>query len=202
MRRNGRFRRGRKRSVSWVDGITTYGAAENSRLITLTQAGFAANQWGATTGAVVASDLPFHGGEDAVVTRVVGRLGFMEGRRNAGAGLAATGYQLRVVVAQVPTEGATIFSEDFTTSAGLGSEKILWFRDVIVSATAIGATGGGYDTAFTSGPFWTEVDVSAKRKVQQDSTIIVWYQTVFPGGTSGADFRLLGGLRTLLMRPR
>jgi len=192
----------RKRTVAWVDGVSSYGAAENSRLMTLTQAGFAGNQWGATTGVVVASDLPLHGGEDAVVTRVVGRLGFMEGRRNAGAGLAATGFQLRLVLAQVPTEGATIFSEDFTTSAGMGSDKVLWMRDVVVSSVAIGATGGGYDTVFASGPFWTDFDIKARRKVQADMTIIMWYQTTFPGGTTGADFRLLGGIRTLVMRPR
>jgi len=67
---------------------------------------------------------------------------------------------------------------------------------------AIGATGGGYDTVFASGPFWTDFDIKARRKVQADMTIIMWYQTTFPGGTTGADFRLLGGIRTLVMRPR
>jgi len=95
-----RFFRGKskRRSVSWIPGITTYDptAGDSNRLVQLSAIPGATNAFGATIGLVIASDLPLHGGEDCVVTRVVGRLGFMEGRKNAGAALAAFGFQMRV----------------------------------------------------------------------------------------------------------
>ena len=71
-----RFRRNvKRRSVSWIDGITTYDATGvSNRLLSLTALG--GNVWGVSIGLVIASDLPKHGGEDAVVTRIRGRLGF------------------------------------------------------------------------------------------------------------------------------
>lgn len=204
MRSRRRFGRGRKRTVSWIDSITTYDGpgALSTRLVGLTNTGFGANVFGATIGVVVASDLPKHGGEDAVVTRVVGRLGFFEGRKNAGAGLAAYGFQMRVVLAQVATQGGSIFTDDFTTSAGMGNDKILFLKDVIVPNVGIGGAGAGYELTVGSHETWLEMDVKAKRRVTEDANIILWFQSVFPVGTTAADFRLAGGLRTLLMRPR
>jgi hypothetical protein len=126
----------------------------------------------------------------------------MEGRKYAGAGLAAIGYQMRVVICQTDFQPAgTITPWDFTSSAGLGNDDILFFHDVIVPNVAIGGAGAGYDTQGGSMETWLEVDCSAKRRVQDDRLIVLWLQTVMPGGTTGADFRLLGGLRSLIMRP-
>lgn len=205
MRRYGRGRSRRaKRAVSWLAGVSTYDSAggTSSRLMALTTTGLPAGVWGATTGLVVASDLPDHGGEDAVLTRVIGRLGFMDGRRDSGAGLASYGFQLRVVVAQVAAEPTGIFSQDFTTSAGMGNDNILYMRDVVVPGVPIGVSGGGYELAIGGYERWLDIDIKARRRVQNDYQIIAWYQTVLPGGTVSADFRMLGGLRSLLMRPR
>jgi len=200
-----RFFRGRKRkrSVSWIDGITSYdgAAGTNTRLITLLNFP-GTNVWAASIGLVIPADLPFAGGEDAVLTRVVGRLGFMEGRRDAGAGPAALGFQMRVTIAQTDFQPAgAVTPWDFTTSVGMGNDDIMSEWDVVVPNMGIGAAGGGYDTAAGGMERWLEVDVSAKRKVQQDRCVVVWFETVFGVGTVGADFRLLGGLRSLLMRP-
>lgn len=199
--------RGRKRATSWVSGISTYDppGGSNARLVSLTTAGFAsANVWGATIGVVINTDLPSHGGEDCVVERIVGRLGFMEGRRNAGAGFAATGYQLRVAVTQASEIAgtATILADEVVTSAGMGKENILYSTDVIVPSLPIGAAGTNYDVASGGMERWLEVNIRARRRVSEDTPIMLWFQTVLAAGTTAADFRLLGGLRTLLKRPR
>jgi len=199
MRRFGR-RRGKRRSVSWIDGVTTYDETTgvSNRLEGLNNV--AGNVWGASIGLVIASDLPKHGGEDAVVTRIRGRMFFTEGRRNAGAGLAAFGFQMRVVIAQTDfLPAGTVTPWIFTSSVGLGNDDILFFADTIVSPTAIGAAGAGYENMVGNGEHWLDIDVQAKRKVQEDRLIVLWFQTVMAPGTTGADFRWHGGLRTLLM---
>lgn len=210
MRRRSRgFRRRARRTVSWLSGVSTYDASvsgNTTRTITLTQAGLAPPlAWGATIGLVVNSDLPAHGGEDVVLTRIRGRLGFMGGRRDAGAGFANTGFQCRVAVVQVSgiAGTATILGDDLLSSAGLGKDNILWMADVVVPGIPVGATGGGYDLAVGGlEGVWLDVDVRARRKVYEDMPVILWFQTCFAAGTAAADFQLLGGLRTLLMRPR
>ncbi len=198
-------RRAAKRSTSWISGVTSYdtAAGTSSRLIALLATGLPAGVWGASIGIVIPSDLPPHGGEDAVLTRIRGRLAFVEGRRNAGAGFAATGFQLRLAVVQTDyLPGGAISPWDFTSSVGLGNDNILWSTDVVCSPTAIGAAGAGYENMVGNLEQWIDVDVRAKRKLQEDRMVVLWIQTVLPGGTTAADFRLLGGLRTLLMRPR
>lgn len=208
MRRfRGRLRRG-KRTTAWIPGVTSYdvpGGISN-RLLALTTAGFTSpNLWGSAITLVANTDLPARGGEGAVLTRIRGVLGFTDGRKNAGAGLAAFGFQMRVAITlgSEIAGTATILGDELITSAGMGTENILFSRDVIVTQTGVGAAGAGYDTMFTSGPFWQcEIDVKAKRRISEDTPVILWFQTCFPGGTTGADFRLHGGLRTLLMRAR
>jgi len=164
------------------------------------------NLWGVSIGVVLPPDLPMHGGEDAVLTRTVGRLAFMDGRRDAGAGVAAAGYQMRLLIVQsdvLPVGGGfapTPF--DFTSSVGMGNDDILFMRDVIVPNVGIGAAGAGYEAATGGLEVWTEFDVTAKRKIQEDRGVILWLQTVLPAGTTAADFRMLGGLRSLLMDPK
>lgn len=206
-RRASRFR-GRRRSVSWLPGFTTYDppAGLYYRTINLTTAGFAtANLWGAAISLVANSDLPVHGGEECVLTRVVGRLGFSNGRRNTGAGFAGCNFQMRVAVvqgSQIPGS-ATILSDEVCTTSGMGKDNILFSKDVMVSAADVSLTGSGIDTMFTSGPFWQlDVDIKAKRKVNEDSPILIWFETVLPAGATAADCRVYGGLRSLLMRPR
>jgi len=191
----------KKRTVSWLEGVTSYDAIAgvSNRLVSL--AVVSGNVWGANIGVVIPTDLPMHGGEDAVLTRIRGRLGFMDGRKDAGAGMAAFGYQMRVLVVKsdfIPAAG-TVSPFDYTSSAGLGNDDILWEADVIAPNQAIGAAGAGYDLLAGGYERWLDVDVQAKRRVDGDSAILLWFQTVMPAGTTGADFRLIGGLRTLLM---
>lgn len=204
-----RWARRSKRRTSWVVGLNTYDTATGtgSRLVTLTTAGFTtANVWGSAIVLVANTDLPSAGGEDSVLTRVVGRFGFMEGRINSGAGLAASGFQLRCAVtlgSQIANTN-TILADELVTATGMGKENILFSRDVIVPLTARGATGGGFDTAFTSGPFWqADIDIRAKRRVATDSPILLWFQATFDSAVvTAADFRLFGGLRVLMTHPR
>jgi len=208
-RRRRGFRRSAKRSVAWVDGISCMdgATASTTRTVTFSQTGFSvATVWGATIGLVVASDLPQHGGEDAVLSRIRGRLLFLGGRRDSGAGFASAAFPFRLVVAQVASTaagGATIFSDDFTTSAGLGQDNILYSRDHIWGAPAPGGTGAGFEALNSASESWLELDVKARRKVQVNSQIILWFQTLAPSpGTVAIDGQMAGSLRTLLMRPR
>jgi len=205
--RRSRFRgRGfrRKRSVSWLAGLSSYDGpgGTSARVIGLAAIAGAPNVWAASIGLVIPADLPLHGGEDAVLARVVGRLGFMAGRKNAGAGLAAFGFQMHVALVQSDfLPGGTVSPWDFTSSVGLGNDDIMFSSDVVVPSVAIGGAGTGYELAVGGMERWLEMDVGVKRKVQEDRCIILWFQTVMPGGTTGADFTLLGSLRSLLMRP-
>jgi len=207
MRRFRGRRRLAKRTTAWIPGVTSYDAVAgvSNRLVALTTAGFTtANLWGSAIVLVANSDLPARGGEGAVLTRVVGRLGFTDGRRDAGAGNAAAGFQMRVAVVQGSQIAGTntILADELVTGVGMGKENILFETDVVVPATARGATGGGFDTAFASGPFWTDFNVRAKRRVTEDAPILLWFQTVFPAADVTIDFRLFGGLRILMQKPR
>jgi len=203
-----RFRRGpgvRRRTVAWVPGVTTFDQAGNasSRLITLTA--FVAPAAGTFATAIALTDdadLSMHGGEDAVLTRIRGKLFFSDGRVNAGAGLAANSFQLRVGVVQTDiSPSLAVTPLDLTTSAGLGNDNILWLEDVIVPSTDTSGVGTAMDNIGWDGRHLL-VDVKAKRKLQSDRQIVIWFQGVPPAGAIGMDFRLRGGLRSLLMRSR
>lgn len=205
-RRSFRGGRARKRSVAWVPGLTTLDtvAFQNSCLLALTSLSAAAvNTFGAAIALTDDVDLSMHGGEDAVLTRVRGTLMFSDGRLDSGAGPAAAGFQLRVVVTQTDiTPGLAVTPFDYTTSAGLGNDNILWMGDVLVDSGV--TTGVGTGIAAID---WTrkclDIDVKAKRKLQSDRHVVVWFQTVQRQSTTvGLDLRLRGGLRSLLMRSR
>jgi len=199
-------RRFAKRSVAWTDGLNTFDDASgvSSRLLSFTALPGSVNTWFVSFAMTAASDLMLHGGEDAVLTRTVGRLAFLEGRKNAGAGLAAFGFQLRLVLAQVDLDPTTGLSgpRQWCSAGGLSSDDILWMKDTVVSPTAIGGAGAGYDLLGGSLYPWVEFDIKVKRKIQVDRPVTLSLMTVLPGGTTGADMRMLGGARILLMRPR
>jgi len=204
-RRRG-FARRTKRTVAWIPGLNTFDAAVpiSNRLTALAALPGVANTWFASFAMTTDADLSMHGGEDAVLVRTVGRLGFMEGRRDAGAGPAAAGFPLRILLVQVDVDPSSSLSgaRNWLTSAALGSDDILHTRDVIVPATAIGAAGGGWELGTQAWAGWTDFDIKVKRKLQNDRQVTLVMQTVFPVGTVGADFRLVGMLRMLMMRPR
>jgi len=207
MRRTFRRSARRRRSVAWIPGVTTFDtvAGERSRLITLAALSAAApNTWAVAVAVTDDTDLSMHGGEDAVLTRIRGTLFFSDGRIDSGAGLAASGFQLRVSVVQTDiTPALAVTPFDTTTSAGLGNDNVLWQGHVVVPSTVTTGAGTGADLIDWQGRS-LELDVRAKRKLQSDRQVVIWFQTVMPGGggTAGCDFRLRGGLRSLLMRSR
>jgi len=208
-RRFSRSRRGirRKRSVAWIPGVTGYDIAafQTSRLIPLSQvaAGLYPNVFGAAIGLTTNTDLSLHGGEDAVMTRIVGRLGFTTGRVNAGAGVAATTYLLRCVVAQTDnTDTGSVMPFEYLSSNGMGNDDIMWFRDIIVPGTSVLEQTGATPPGGTQTDYELDVDIGVKRKIESNRQLVLWFQTVFDAGTFvAADFRLYGGLRMLMMRP-
>lgn len=196
-----------KRSTSWVNGLNTFtigGGEPRWRIITCTPVVPGSLTFGGAIIQVGVGDLPEHGGEDAVVCRIRGSLAFFRGRRDSGAGFAANSFQLRVLVVQTDgTRAGTIMPFDYCTSEGLGRDDILYCETAIVPSTDPGVTGTGFDAIdFSNGARRLEIDIKAKRKVQVDRPIVVWFQTATPAGTVGLDFGVVGALRTLMMRPR
>jgi len=208
MRRN--FSRGRRfrrrRSVAWIPGVTGYDLVtpDTTRLIGLTQVSAALypNVFGAAIGLTTNTDLTLHGGEDAVMTRIVGRLGFTAGRINQGAGLAAATFICRSIVAQTDTtDTGAVMPFEYLSSNGLGNDDIMSFHDFIVPGTSILENTGAAVPLGTQPSYEFDYDVSVKRKVDSNRQIVLWFQTALAGAFVGADFRMYGGLRMLLMRP-
>lgn len=196
----------RKRSVAWIPGFDTHDQAAglNQRVIGLTQlSAAAANTFGAAIAMTDDTDLSLHGGEDAVIERIRGRLFFTDGTLNSGAGNAASSFQVRVVLAvnEITPGGATM-PFDFCSSDGLGNDSILWMDDVIVPSTVTTGVGTGMDNVFWTGRA-VLVDAKATRRLQSNNQLVLWFQRVVPaGGTVASGFTLRGGLRMLLKRPR
>jgi len=208
-RRFFRGRRGlrRRRSVAWIPGVTGFDIVTpaQTRLISLTQVSAAlyANVFGAAIGLTTDTDLTLHGGEDAVMTRIVGRLGFTTGRVNAGAGVAASTYLLRVVVAQTDTTNAgSVMPFEYLSSNGLGNDDIMFFQDIIVPGTSVLVTPGATPPVSDQPSFEMSLDITTKRKIDSNRQLVLWFQSAFDAAvTTQVDFRLYGGLRMLMMRP-
>lgn len=193
--------------MAWIPGFTSFDDANSlsNRLLAFAAVANSTSTWAMPIALTVSDDLALHGGEDVVMERIVGQLAFVEGRRNAGAGLAAMGFQARAVVYQqrISSMAATGVTNDaFVLSDDMGKDNILWMDHLLVSPTAIGAAGAGYELMVSSLLSWTKVDIRVKRKLQLDTPLVFALQTCFPAGTTGADCRMLGGLRMLLKRPK
>lgn len=197
-----RFGRSRgKRTTAWLPGFSGFDdvAGLGARVLTLVGpiAG-STNTWGLASTLMGVADLPLRGGEGAVFTRAVGDLTFFAGLRNAGAGLAAATFPLRVVLAQHEQLPAGTFGEIFTTSGGLGDERILWMADTwVTSDTFTGLQAFDWDQ-----PWRIHIEARAKRIVTEDYPVTLYMQTVLPAGTTAANFQCAGGIRILAKRPR
>lgn len=198
--RRGRFSRSRgRRTVAWIPGFSGFDTTvpTNQRTVTLSANPVAATTWEAAIALVTPTDLSLHGGEDAVLTRIRGQIMCLNGRVNAGAGFAAATFPLRLVVALAASDASGVFAVDYTTAAGLGRDEILYTRELwCTQSTLVDSQPSSFALEYT------EVDVKAKRRMQESALVVLWFQTVLPIGTTAADFRLIGGLRSLLMRPR
>lgn len=191
---------GARRSVGWIPGASFYTPA----LWETTQAWFnvlgGTNIWGTATQLTVLEDLQSHGGEDAVLTRITGRILVFAGQVNAGAGLAPADFFYRLLVVQQDNTGGGVLGIDYTTGAGLGRDSILFFRDGYCSrATEVDSVAPATSLIDSH---WVDVEVKAKRKLEENKQVFLWIQSAFPVGTTGVQTRFAGGLRALLKRPR
>lgn len=213
-----RFRRGfrarrRRASVAWIDGVPGFSLAGNSQstLVTMSPLGSAApytNIQSAAIRLVNSTDLSEHGGEDAVFMRARGRILLFNARQGVGGtpAVVAGGFALRIVIAQtevIDETSGTVSPTPFVDSSGMGRDSILWYHDTLVSGSNVFLSGGtGTAEASTMNDNWIDIDVKAKRRVQKDREIFMWFQTMIAGLTPDLDFRLVGGLRMLMKRPR
>jgi len=213
MRFRRRFRRGGrgKRSVGWITGLSGIQAAptnQTSRVITMAPLVTGSTTQAAAIRLVNEEDIRDHGGEDCVLERIRGRLLLFNLRQNVSATPAPVvgGTFLRVLVVQqdVDTEATSgLLGVDYTLPESLGRDNILWTKDVLVAGTNVTGVGStGISETTTINDFWFDVDVIAKRKVQRDREIIIWFQTNIAALTANLDFRLAGHLRLLLKRPK
>lgn len=200
-----------KRSVGWIDGITAFttgGTNLQSRLISMAPLTTGSTTQAAAISVTLTEDLQSHGGEDAVLERIRGRFLLWNARQNVPTSPAAVvgGFVMRVVLAAtdvIDPSTSTVAPDLYLDSAGLGRDNILWYRDVLVSGSNLTGTGGtGAAETSTINDFWFDIDVRAKRKLQNDKQIVIWFQTQVAALTPNLDFRMLGGMRTLLKRPR
>lgn len=208
MRRRGRRLGSRRRTVAWIDGLSglTTATPVQVRTLPFTALAGAANTFAAAVALTADADLSLHGGEDAVMTRMRGRLLLYGGRLNPATPGAASFFARVLITQRDVTPGANVAPLDFTTSAGLGRDDILWSRDVLISGTTVVGAGTAAATeTSTLNDYWFDVDVKARRKVQAGYHIFLDVQTVALGGGGAnqpVDCLLAGGLRMLMMRPR
>jgi len=166
----------------------------------------AANTYAVAIQLTTDADLQLHGGEDAVIERIRGRL-LPYGALATPAGPVPTPTLCRcLIVQQDVTVAAGIAPVDYSSGAGLGRDNILWSRDILISGTTVLGNGTGLATeTSTIQDSWFDVDVVAKRKIQAGYHIFLDFQTVdfsAAAGNEPVSFQLAGGLRLLMKRPR
>lgn len=222
-RRFRRFRR-RRRTVSWVPGITFDPQTVIDPTIEEPEPQVASFLAALTAN----SDFASVGGEDAVVTRIVGQLHFINltlNRESVPIGRFPVYAEVRAAIFKgSEAQDGTVVVPSLYRSADLGYDNILWTGEAIVPAIAVntlgfndfvinGVSGGGADQGV--GGDWypasqnnrMSIDVAAKRRIQSDDHIhltIQWKTLVSPYFTvpdPEMEARLFGFLRVLLMRP-
>lgn len=198
-----RFRiRRRRRRTNWVPGINFGEAVQRAAMV------FSPVQGSATVSGISfdltnAADLASSGGEGSVVVRVVGRLQFSEITRPV---TNLPGW-LRLALCTSQVSGAVAINNrvpDLFSLAGLAQENIMWMQEVycstlsyeVVANETIALTGGDPGS-------WVDVDVSAKRRLEEDLALTLTIQgsqtsggVATPSGVSCA-----GWLRVLLQAP-
>lgn len=192
-----------KRSVNWTPGVTDFNTTGPAQARICTWAAIAAgsNTYFFLSGILGDADLAQHGGEDAVVTRIRGRLRFWNSRFTVASPVQGTCFVRTLVVMLQITEAGAAFMPDYTTSDGLGRDEVMWSKDHLISGPVLAAT----DSAQNCDAGWIDIDVKAKRRCQNRYYPVLVHQTVAPGmGAANVpvDFVRAGGIRTLLMRPR
>lgn len=197
-------RRGRRirRRTNWVPGIN-FGELVQRAAITLTSVQGLLTTNGFSVDLTNAEDLQSAGGEDSVVVRVVGRLHFSGLVRPVS---NLPGW-LRVALVTRQISGAVAINNgvpDLFSLAGQAQENILWMSqaycttlDYELVANELNALTGGDPGS------WLEVDVGAKRRLNEDTALCLTIQGSQTSGGVGAPTTAVvaGWLRVLLQAP-
>lgn len=207
MKRFGRRFRGRRRTVAWIDGLSGMTAnPSQARTLAFSLLAGSTSAYAAAVQLTTDADLQMHGGEDVVVTRIVGRLLAYGGRVTVAAPVAASLFARMLVHQSDVTAVSSIAPVDYTLGAGLGRDDILWSRDVRISGTTIVGNGTAAATeTSTLTNDWVDVDIRAQRKLQQGRHLFFDIQLQPAGGGAGnvpVDCLLAGSLRMLVKRPK
>jgi len=190
--------RGRRRSVAWIPGYST-----NSVIAPVSSA-FAqalalvpgsANTYGFGFALVNQTDLSLHGGEDAVIVRILGRLSFF---RCLTAGAAGVTGNFGVTISMEDTTAGQQAVREWIDSDAYGRDDVMFHDNGWVDGNDWLA-GANFSSAVNMRST-IEFDIKAKRKIQQDRQPFLNWQLVTP--LVPTTVSVAGHLRMLLMRPR
>jgi hypothetical protein len=199
------FRRGARRKAHWIDGFSssTAGVPEQSRVVTFS-AGVVANTRTSAFILVTNEDLEESGGEGAVVTRIVYKW-LPTSSRNVTDVIGANMIRMVITTGRYSDAQTTIpvlANEDYMSSENLGKETILHTNDFIASPTSILANGTAAVTeTSTLNQFWIQGDVRVKRRLDEESPLVLAFQAVNNGVNVPQDFRIFGFMRILVAHP-
>lgn len=190
------FRRGSKRSVSWLPGQIASNLGQTDRSVTNLISTPGASGGCAFLALVTALDLPLHGGEDAVVTRIVGDIHLIGGR--GGIPIAPVGGFLHVSILQkeVDSQLATTVEQNMFHFLNQGKDNVLFDCTLWCPALPVGVP------LIQPWPISIHIDTGVRRKVQEDNEIFLCFSSAGPIGDSLIDeVTWAGGLRVLLKDP-
>ena len=188
------FGRARRRTVAWIDGLSFFdntGAGASERIFS-PQTVDANGTVGVSLALTTVADLNLHGGEDAVFTRMRGRIWLC-----VSASGAARNIPVLVTISQkdvIPSSGV-VLNIPFVSGEGLGRDDILWQR-AVQSCFLLSSHTGNLNTAFD----FIELDVRAKRKLQADRQLFIDFQ--WKGSIVADTLQVAGTARMLLMRSK
>lgn len=190
-------RRGlRRRSVAWeaVSFGENLGVLDRVTVTLLTQAG--RNGGSSFFQLTNSGSLQSHGGEDTVVTRVVGDIHVVGGAKNATPTSAFINFA--IVQAMSDAQNSTVPLQQMFNTNDAARDNILWQRTLWCPALPVAAP-----TALQPWVVSTQVDVRAQRKLQEENQLYLLVSSAGPGNdTIVNQVTFSGCLRLLLKRPR
>ncbi len=198
-----RFFRRRRRRTNWIPGIN-FGEGVQQAAVVMTGLGGVGVTTAFSVDLTNAADLASSGGEDAVVVRCVGLMQFHSVTRpvtNQPAWL-----RIALVTSQISTVGAAINTRvpDLFALAELANENILWMSQVYCGTSDL-ELAASEALALESGVpgNWLQVDTAAKRRLSEDSALVLTIQGCPTSGGVGSPTgcEISGWIRVLLQAP-
>lgn len=192
------FRRGssRRRQVSWLPAQVSSNLGQTDRsVVNLVQAPGASGAQ-VYLPLMASTDLALHGGEDAVLTRVVGSFGLIGGRANAAP--AAAFITVSIVQKESDAQTATVPFQNMWNLLDAGKDNVLWTKVLWCPALPVAVP------LIQPYPLWTDIDVKARRKITEDNFVYLCIGS--PGPVGGPplldEVTAVWHLRTLMKNPR